>query len=177
LSYAGGVVDGLAEHLVTTGPRLQDDQAVPPGHQQGEQRPLEARLLEQRCEEVSFQVVDADERHAPRQGEGLGRGQSHEQRADEARTARHRDALDRWIVRVESGLGDGAPHHRPDRRHVRAPGEFGDHSAKCPVLVDRRLDHRGDDVEVVVDDRRGGLVTARLDSQHHRHANRVGRSL
>ena len=170
----GGVVDRLAEHDVFAGSRLQDDQTVAARDQQGHERPRQIRALQKRREEMALQMVDADEGHAPGERVGLGRRESDQDRSDQSRPAGHGDPENRGIEGVEPGVGERSANDRSDRRHVGATGQFRNDPAEGPVLVDRGLDHRGEDVELLVDDGGGGLVTTRLDSEDQSHQASVG---
>ena len=62
--------------------------------EQADERRLDRLAPEGERGDVAAQVVDRDERQLPRPGERLRRRDADEQRSDEPRALRHRDALD-----------------------------------------------------------------------------------
>ena len=83
-------------------------------------------------------MVDADERAPERDGERLGVAHADEQRAEQARRARHRDAVD--VGEADPGLGERALDRAGQELEVRARGQLGHDAAELAVHVLRR-DH------------------------------------
>ena len=77
-------------------------------------------------------------------------------------------------MRIESGVDERPAHDRPNRGDVRAAGQFRDDPTEGPMLVDRGLDHRGADVELLVDDGGRRFVATRLDTEDQTHQSSVG---
>ncbi len=119
-------------------------------------------------------MMDADERQSPSVRDRFSDLQRDEERADEPRSARHRD-------RVDVGQADPSSLERlrDDGHHVDdvvARGELGHDAAVLGVDVDLRGDHVGEDVRAVLDNRRGGLVARALEAEHF-HAAYIARAL
>ncbi len=171
--FAGRVVDRFTEYHVLAGSALEHDQTVATGHEQGHEWPLQIRALQKRCEEMALEMVYPDERDAPGECVGLRGRQSDQQGSDQSRATRHRDPEDLWIERVQTGLGEGPANDGADGGDVGATGQFRHDPAKGPVLVNRRLDHRGMHVELLVDDGRRRFVTTGLDSEDKSHQSSV----
>ena len=90
----GGVVDRLAEQAVLAVPAHLDQHRVAARHEQHDERELERRIFEERRVAVRLEVVDADERHVPRQRQRLGRRDADQQGADQARPDGAGDGID-----------------------------------------------------------------------------------
>ena len=179
------LVERLARRVVDRGAERRDrardvrhvEQAgVPAGDEQREAG-RERAVLQGVDGDVRREVVDAVERHVPRRGVGLGRGEADEQRAGQAGARGHGDGVD-------VAGGDPGRRHRPvhgghHRRQVRAGGDLGHDAAEAGVLVDRRRDLVGQQlrgVAVAADDADAGLVARRLDAEHD-HRSRSSGSL
>ena len=91
---AGGVVDGLAEHLVAAVVLHDDEQRVAARHD--ERRRGEARGRDPGASgvEMRLEVVDPHEREARRRARGLGGGDADEQRAGEAGAVENGDGVE-----------------------------------------------------------------------------------
>jgi len=74
-------------------------------------------LLGEKCRgDVPFQVVDTDKGDVPRQGEGLGHGESDEQGAHQSGTTRDRDPV--YHIERDARLLQGFPDDGDDDLHV-----------------------------------------------------------
>ena len=71
--------------------------------------------------DVAFQMIYANERLAQRLGQHFAVGDAHQQRADQARTTRHRNRVQ--ILQRDSGLFERFAHHWNDLAQVRAEYE------------------------------------------------------
>ena len=130
---AGGVVEGLAEHLVAVVVAHRGEQGVAAAGDQAEERRLERLGLEEVGGDVALQVVDRDQRQPPRRGDRLRGADADQQRPDQARAGGDRDRLDlverrrrprparpRPPARPARGGGGRRPRARR-RRSARAP--------------------------------------------------------
>ena len=162
---ARGVVARRAEHLAIGVRADVEEQRVPAAREEAEERRLERVRLEVERGDVPVEVVDRDERQPPRPRERLRGGEPDEQRADQPRPLRHGDAVD--VVERRARLGERLADHRRDELEVAPRRDLG-HDAAVP-RVEVRL--RGDDaranLSVLRDERRRGLVAARLDPEDH----------
>ena len=78
-----GVVDGLAEELVTSRLGAAGQHAMAARHQECELGEPHLGVRQVDAGQVALQVVDAHHRDAPAQGQGLGGGDADEQRTDQ----------------------------------------------------------------------------------------------
>ena len=120
---------------------------------------------------MTVQVVDPDQRQAPRVGDGAGGAHADEQRADEPRAARHRDTVDGVPSAVQPG--HRALDDRDDGLEVGARGELGHDASVGRVDGDLARDDVHQHPALLIHHRRGGLVAATLDAEHaHQRASR-----
>ncbi len=107
-----------------------------------------------------MQVVDGNERQATRPGERLGRRETDEQSADQARALRDGDRLEV----VEGRVAERLAHHREYELEVVARRNLRHDPAEARVQVCLRGDDAAPDL-AAVDERRRGLVAARFYSE------------
>ena len=160
---AGGVVDGLAEHLVVAVPADDDEQGVTTGHEHDRERRGELRILEPSRVEVGLEVVDTDVREAGHERERLRRAHADEQRAREAGTVARGDGAD--VGELESGFTERVGDHRVDELDVRPARDLGHDTAVLRVELDLARHDRRQHAPAVLDDGRGRFVARRLDAQ------------
>ena len=67
--------------------------------------------------------------------------------------------------------------HRRDQLEVAPRRDLGHDAAEARVQLGLRRDDVRDDLAVVGDDRRGGLVAARLDAEDHAVGSRASRHM
>jgi hypothetical protein len=160
--FAGGVVARRPEQRIIAERARQIEARMAAGDEQRDVRQRD-RALELHRQEVALEMVDADERQLPRVGDGLGRAQADEQRADQSGTVGGGDGID--LVERERRLVQRALDRRRQCAHVAARGELGDDAAVGAVDVVLRGDDAG--AHLAIDQHRGGGVVARaLDGQH-----------
>ena len=82
---AGGVVERAAETHGCGVVGHVEHERVPAGREQAGERRLQPQGREPQRGDVAKQVIDRDERQVPRVRDGLGRGETDEQRTDQAR--------------------------------------------------------------------------------------------
>ena len=143
------------------------DRGVSAGREKGDERKLGAGVglagaAKEHGEEMTHEVVDAHERKPARPRQALRHLHADEQRAHEARTVGHRDAVDR--IPRDGGLGERLPHDRASVAKVIARRELGDHSVVRSVQAYLTLHDVRKDAPRVVDDGRARLVAGRLDA-------------
>ena len=164
---AGGVVDRLAEHPVAAVTLHLDQHRVAARDEQHDERELERRVLEERRVQVRLEVVDADERHVPRQRQRLGRRHADQQGADQTRdrtvqataSMRRSSIPASTIARAITGLSASR------WARLAISGTTPPKSAWISIWLDTTLEI---DVVAAHHERRRGLVAARLDAEHHR---------
>ena len=81
--------------------------------------------------DMPLQVVDLHHRHVERQGQPLGKRDAHEQRAEQAGTAREGDTVQ--VGHADARLADRPVDYRNDILLVRARGQLGDYASVLPV--------------------------------------------
>ena len=111
-------------------------------------------------------MVDADERHVPRQRQRLGRRHADEQGADQAGPDRAGDGVDAAVV--DPGLDDRPGDHRVEQLEVGPAGDLRHDAAERGVQLDLRADDARQHVAAAHHQRRRRLVAARLDAEHER---------
>ena len=103
------------------------EQRVPAARDQAHVRRVERIGLQEVRGDVAVEVVDGHERQPARGRERLGAGEPDEQRADEPRAPRDRDALD--VVEPRAGPGERVVDDRVDQLEVMARGDLGHDAA------------------------------------------------
>ncbi len=126
------------------------------------------RQLQVDGEQMPVEMVHADDREVARPRERARRLDAGEKRADEPGALGHGDRVDGF---QPSRRLDGFPDDGEDRAEVRARGQLGDDAAIGRVEGDLGGDHVRQHVAFGRDDRRGGLVTGRLDAQYSHRAH------
>ena len=163
---AGRVVDRRPERLDVAGDVRDPQQTgVAAGHQQRQARLGQRPVLELVDGDVRGEVVDAVERLAEPDREGLGRRDADQQRAGEAGSAGDRDRVD--VVQLDAGGLAGPLDRRHHRLEVRPAGDLGHDAAEPGVLVDAAGDRVGQQ-RVAAHDPDAGLVAGRLDAEDER---------
>ncbi len=112
--------------------------------------------------DMALQMIDRRERQLLPCRERLGRGEPHQQRADQPRTLRSGDQSD--VVKVDAGFGERLRDHQVDQLQMMAGGDLG-HDAAVAVVHALRGDHVRARVSVRVEDRCAGVVAAALQGQ------------
>ena len=129
-------------------------------------------LLQMDGEQMSLQMVDADQRQAGGRGERLRHLHPDQQRADQPRAAGHGDAGQ--IAQLAAGATERFVRHRQRALQVVARGELRHHAPILRVEGGLGVHHVREDPAagalarrpVHLHHRGGGLVTARLQAQH-----------
>jgi hypothetical protein len=112
---------------------------------------------------VRAQVVDADDRHAPREREALGRGEAHRKTGGEAGALRDRDARD--LLRPDGG--QSALQKRTEMREVFATGEVG-HDASVGLVQRNLAVHPfAGQPDGRIEDRHGRLIAGAFEGEDH----------
>ena len=115
--------------------------------------------------DVRGQVVDAVQRLAQPDGQGLGRSDADEQGAGQSRPRRHRDRVD--LVEPYPGGLTGSLQGRDHRLEVRPAGHLGNDTAEPRVLV-HTARHGIGQQGPAADDPDTCLVARRLDAEDER---------
>ncbi len=140
----------------------------------GEQQQIgEVQIVCQaRCQRMRLEMVDGQDRLAETQGDGLARGQSHQDPADQARASSCGHS-------IEIGQADPRLFHRLADQPIEdidmgAGGDFGNDAAKRTMLGDLRADPVRQDpagaVPFKLDNGSGGLVAGCFDTENANHA-------
>ena len=112
-----------------------------------------------------MEVVDGDEREPARPRDRLRGREADEQRPDQPRPLRDRDAVD--VVERDARLPERLAQHRHDQLEVTARGDLRDDAAEARVELGLRGDDAGADGPVLLDEGRGRLVAGGLDPEDH----------
>ena len=104
------IVQGLSENAVPPDLGDIDQLRVPARHEQREKGEFRRVRLEERREQVPFQVMDGDRGPAPGVGEAAGEPGPDQQRPDEAGTGGIGDTVDAFRTRIR--LGERLAHQR-----------------------------------------------------------------
>ena len=113
---------------------------------------------------MAVQVVDRRERQFVRRRESLGRGHADQKSRDQSRPARDRDHVE--VRERRSGALERVVDDVADQLEVVPRGDLGHHAAVA-VVDPLGGDHVRADLSLVCDDRRAGVVTARLEREDH----------
>jgi hypothetical protein len=97
--------------------------------------------VQQHRVDVPFKVVDGDQRQPLREGQRLGIGDAHQQRAGQSRTGGHSNRIQ--IGQSNSRLGQRRPHHRHDGPQMLAAGQLRHDAAVARVGRNLRGHDRG----------------------------------
>src|SRR5260370_15440994 len=125
---------------------------------------LDRRILKTNGIDMTFDVIDADQRFVQRERHRLRERYTHQQRANQARPNRHRDAVDLFLrqARARERLFD----NRNDLVQMLARSKFGNHAAKALMRCNLRGDHGRDDLAAITHERRRGLIAGSFDSKY-----------
>ena len=113
--------------------------------------------------DVSFQMVDRNQRLIQREGERLGKADAHQQSASQSRPLCDRDGID-GLIRL-SRFGQRLPHHRNDGPQMLARSQLRNHSSIRPVRGDLRSDDIRENLFARTHHGRPRLVTGALDTE------------
>ena len=136
---------------------------MPARHQEGDLGEGHVAVGQVHAGQVTLEVVDAHDGHAPAEGERLGRRDADQERTHQARAGRHRHGVE--VVPGHTGLVQRALDDGGDRLDVGAAGQLGDHPAEGRVQVDLARHDRRAHRQGVVDDGGRRLVARGLDRQ------------
>ena len=114
---------------------------------------------------MRHQVVDRVERLARGNREGLGRADTHHERAGQARSGGHGDGVD--IVQRHPCLVQGLLQRGYEGVQVRTGSDLRNDAAKTDMLIHRR-GHRVGQQGGAPDNPDAGFVAGGLDPQHER---------
>ncbi len=159
----GGIVTGLTEQRVVAEPTRFDQHRVATGHEQREVWEGRRVGLEQRSEEVTLEVMDADGGQSPRKGQRPGERGARQKRTDQARSGRVGHA-------IEFGCAGTGFIQRPlDQRQqaldMVARSQFRDHTTVGLVQIDLGVQHMREQAAAVIEDGDGGFVAGGFESE------------
>ena len=160
---AGRVVERRAHDVEPAVIPHVEEERVPAAREQAEERRVDGLGLEIERGDVAVQVVDRGERQPPRPGERLRGRQPDEERADQPRALRDRDPLD--PVEPDTGLAERLAQDGRDELEMPPRRDLRDDAAVLRVQLRLGGDDVGEDLAVVRDERRSGLVAGRLEPE------------
>src|SRR6266849_5388012 len=125
---------------------------------------LDRRILKTNGIDMTFDVIDADQRFVQRERHRLRVGNAHQQRTNQARSDRDRDAVDLFFrqARARERLFDD----RNDLVQMLARSKFGNHAAKALMSCNLRGNHGRDDLAAITHERSRGLIAGSFDSEY-----------
>ena len=129
-----------------------------------DERRLELGIVEHRGVHVPFVMIDADVRPVGHQRERLGRAHAHEERAREPRPVARGNRVD--LAERDAGFDQRELDDLVHQLDVRAARNLGHDPTEWRVPLHLGRDGRRDHVAPAGNDRGGGLVTRRLDTEH-----------
>jgi hypothetical protein len=154
-------------------PRVSDllgeiEVRVSAAHDQREHREFQIAiaslpLLEEHCVNVSFEMIDGDERLVGSEGQGFCVADSDQQCAGESWTLGDGDSVE--LIERHIGLAQRSANDGNDVAQVLARSEFRHYSAERLMRGDLRSDHRRDEALAALDDGSGRLIARTLDGQ------------
>jgi len=133
-----------------------EQQRVPAAREQAQERRVERFGLQVERGDVAVEMVDGDERQAAPPGDSLRRGEPYEQRTDQARSLRDRDALD--VRERDAGAIERLADDRRDELEVAPRGDLRDDPAEGRVQLRLGGDRVRENLALGRDDRGRRLV-------------------
>ncbi len=131
---ARGIVPGFAERGVAADPLHFDELGVAARHQQRHVRERRRLRLQQRREQMPFEVMDADRRLAPGVGEAPSERGAGQQCADQAGTGGVRHPVQ--LGRANAGLVQSGANERQQAPNVIPGRQFGNDAPEDAMQVD-----------------------------------------
>jgi hypothetical protein len=159
---ARGVILGLPQDPVAPYALDVDQEGMSSGYLQRHEREVRRARLEGGRQQVAFQVVDPDDRHAPGIAERAPEASTDQQRPDEARSRRIGNAVNG--LRLDARLGQGRLDHRQEALDVLARGELRHHPAVAAVQLDLAEDAIRHEAFFAVVERNRRLVAGGFDA-------------
>lgn len=158
------VVAGFAQQTISETVADFKQMRVAAADHEREGRIFNARArFENHCVNVTFDVIDSDERQVAGKTERLGVGDTNEQGTDEAGSLGDGDGGE--VVQIRIRLLQGAAHNRNNRAEVLARGEFGNDAAVFAVGGELRCHHRGKNDGAIFDYGCRGFVAGCFDAK------------
>ena len=168
--FAGGVVYrathvAIAPHIVGLLGQIQ--MGVAAADHEGKQRHLQHSLLlpglHQHRVDVPLEVIDGDQRLVEAERQGLGVGDSYEQRAGQPGSFGHGDRVQ--IGELDARLAQRGPHDRHNVLQVFAGRQLRHDASVVGVERDLRGDHVGEHLAAAAYNGRRGLVAGAFDAE------------
>ena len=133
--------------------------------EQAEKRRLDWVGLEVERGDVAVQMVDGREWKPKCPRESFGRGQPHEERADQPWPARDGNSLD--VAEADVRLPERLAHDRRHELEMPPGSDLGDDPSVASMQGGLRGDDIGEDLSVLGDESSRGLVTRGLQPEDH----------
>ena len=166
------VVECRPEQLVRTALPHGQQLRMAAAREQAEERRLDLDRVEIKRGNVSVEVVDWDQRQLARPRECLRSRNADEERTHESRPLCDGDGLD--LRERDAAAVERLAHHRPDELEVAARRDLRHDAAVARVQLILRRDNRCPHLTGRGHERRGGLVTRRLDPEDHGNSSPAG---
>jgi len=160
----GRIVAAGAQHAVATHAGRLDQQRVPAGHQQRQVRERRRIRFQERRQQMSFEVMHADRRHAPRVGEAARQRGAGKQRADEAGACGVGDPVE--LPGRGGGTLERQPHQGQQAPDVIARGELRHDAPVGAVQLHLAEELVREQPRARIQHRGGALVAGRLDGEN-----------
>lgn len=157
------IVQRLSEDAVPPKARYFHQHRVPARDLQGHEREIRRVRLQRRRQEMPFEVVHADDRHAPGIAQRAGEAGADQQRANQTRPGGIGNPVNG--LSRQPGLGQGVVNHRQQALNVLAGGELGDDAAVLRVQRDLAEDAVGEQALMAVVEGDRGLVAGGFDAE------------
>ncbi|MCY1443021.1 hypothetical protein D9M71_594160 [compost metagenome] len=132
--FAGGIVHRFAKQRVAADAIHPYQLGMAAGNQQGDEGELRRLLFQHGRQQMTFHMMHAERRHPPGEGQGLGTGGAHQQRAHQAGAGGIGDAVD--VLGFAVGLGQHLANQRQHALDVVAGSQLWHDPAVDPVQVD-----------------------------------------
>ena len=152
------------------GARYRDELGMTSGNQQGEERKLRRGLLEQRCEQVGFQVVHRNGGDIPAPGEAPPHRGSDEERADESGARGIGNAVN--LGRLPPGRREGVADQGEQPANVVAGRDLRHDAAVLRVQGDLGMQLVRHEAEAPVVQGHTGFVARGFDAEHQHGTGR-----
>src|SRR5215203_1075098 len=123
-----GIVQRLSKKVVLTPSGHIEKHRMTATHQQSNERRFQQRIFQSWREQVSFQMIHADERQATAESQRLAVHDANQQGTDKARPCRDGNTVQ--LGEADPSVGECLFHYGTDSLHVGSTGELGNNSAE-----------------------------------------------
>ncbi len=161
---AGSIIAGTAAEQEVRGAVDRIDRGVAAGNHQGGIGKVRPVLFQHDCQQVSGHMIDTGAGNVIDQGNGLGKGETDQQGADEPGPAGGCYKVD--VGKCCAGIIERFIDHRPDGLYMTAGGKFGYNAAIPGMDIKLAADHIGQYVPVIFQHCRRRIIAGTFNGEY-----------